>query len=578
MTSFILLGPLSGESLYSWAARVHRINGFGSSTHTSKLLFDDPLLGLLHDFTGGLSHFSHFSHFMEGDCGDAASIAHSRTTLSYFLPLRGQAQQRDLTSELSGPSGANIKYRLGILTSRFGCAHPLKACPQCMADDLQTVGVSYWHLAHQYPSALVCSTHGVPLLEDRLKIHRLRHHYLLPDQAHWGPVTRLAGRQATLLRRYADLSQSWAREAPFLLTDTTSLVKVLRRRLIARGYSTNQGGPALSQYADDYLAHIGHIARLTPLKGLPQNRKEAFVQLSRILGKPRTGTHPIRYISLIEHLYATWQDFVDDVQTGTDWGACQAPTVAGSNESSDDEDESRLISLVQAGTSVTKASTACGIPLQTALEICRRHGIQITARPKVLDDDTREKIIQLLEEGEERKVVAAAFGLSVTTVSRIHRSTSGLMDRWAEAKLARQRKEHHQTWQTTAAEFPELGIKYLRSLIPGCYMWLYRNDRAWLTRECKSLPSARFGNNASVSWDERDETLSQSVLTATYELYSSGRSLPIHLWELCIAVPDLRPKLEQLDRLPLTRRAIDRAIRSQPTDLPQQTRLPIETK
>jgi hypothetical protein len=65
---------------------------------------------------------------------------------------------------------------------------------------------------------------------------------------------------------------------------------------------------------------------------------------------------------------------------------------------------------------------------------------------------------------------------------------------------------------------------------------------------------------SSVKWDERDETLSQAVREAVLRLTSSQASGQLRLWQIYQVVPDLKPKLARLDRLPLTRRALDEAL------------------
>ena len=40
------------------------------------------------------------------------------------------------------PSLGNLKARLGLLASRFGASHPLKACPECMREDFEVHAIS----------------------------------------------------------------------------------------------------------------------------------------------------------------------------------------------------------------------------------------------------------------------------------------------------------------------------------------------------------------------------------------------------------------------------------------------------
>jgi hypothetical protein len=63
-----------------------------------------------------------------------------------------------------------------------------------------------------------------------------------------------------------------------------------------------------------------------------------------------------------------------------------------------------------------------------------------------------------------------------------------------------------------------------------------------------------------VLWDERDQTLSAEIIQAVRVLRKGAGARQVKLWQIYQAVPALKAKIAALDRLPLTRRAIDQAI------------------
>lgn len=74
---------------------------------------------------------------------------------------------------MRGNGIAHLKYRLGLLTSGLGAAHPLKSCPECMQADLEGHGWAYWRRAHQLPGVWVCPSHGIPLQVSHLKLDQV---------------------------------------------------------------------------------------------------------------------------------------------------------------------------------------------------------------------------------------------------------------------------------------------------------------------------------------------------------------------------------------------------------------------
>lgn len=143
---------LPDETFYSLACRYHRLSCNSSAKATLGQLFGEPLQGYQHDFPSGLDAFARRS---DGTLGTAAQIIRHRTVLPFYLPTRKRPQAEEIIATFEAGNISSLKYKLGILTSRFRAHHPLKACTECMQEDLANYSVRYWHLSHQFPG--VCS-------------------------------------------------------------------------------------------------------------------------------------------------------------------------------------------------------------------------------------------------------------------------------------------------------------------------------------------------------------------------------------------------------------------------------------
>ncbi|WP_323492538.1 MULTISPECIES: TnsD family Tn7-like transposition protein [unclassified Undibacterium] len=104
---------------------------------------------------------------------------------------------------------------------------------------------------------------------------------------------------------------------------------------------------------------------------------------------------------------------------------------------------------------------------------------------------------------------------------------------------------------------PNNGVKTIRALAPAIYAWLYRNDRDWLRERTSNQVSAICGNNSSVDWDKRDQFLANEVQRIALAIYGLNGSRKLNLWEIYQKLPELKAKLQSLNRLPLTRRSIE---------------------
>ena len=147
---------LPGETLYSLCSRYHHLSGNRLAADTCLQLFTAQDAGFLHDFP---SHLESFVARTQGVLGSVDVLARRHTLLGFYTPFRRERDVTEAISVMASDSVQDLKFRLGLPSSRVGADHPLKGCPACIESDRRTEGVSYWHLEHQWPSVWVCREH-----------------------------------------------------------------------------------------------------------------------------------------------------------------------------------------------------------------------------------------------------------------------------------------------------------------------------------------------------------------------------------------------------------------------------------
>ena len=160
------LAWLPGETLFSLVSRHHLFWGHPLSSRTCEQFFGHGRAGSQHDFPSCLSKFVELTI---GRYGNVEQIAKQHTLLAYYASFLRESELKNAIVTMSGDNVKHLKFRLGILTSRFRANHPLKACPDCLKEDRAKFGWTYWHIDHQYPGIWICSTHGQLLRESLLK-------------------------------------------------------------------------------------------------------------------------------------------------------------------------------------------------------------------------------------------------------------------------------------------------------------------------------------------------------------------------------------------------------------------------
>ena len=557
-----LLPWLPGETLFSLCSRQHRLWGHSLSSRSTEIMFGGKRLGTQHDFPSGLDAFALRT---EGQLSSAVEIARDRTMLRFYRPFLATADIDHAVWAMRGLAVAHLKFRLGLLTSRFRANHPLKACVACMQADLAEHGWVYWHLVHQFPGVWMCQVHGTPLRISQVKSTGVeRFLWSRPAEAQLvDPWPASDDAQRSALMRLSKLTIALVesdREDGWLGADAVQ--DTLRARLRERGWLTATGSARLTVAAADYLQHCSTLRLPAELAGLPATLEEAKEQIGRLIRTLRTGVHPIRLLVAIDWVFSGADDFFALHSGATVADAIQpaneAATSAGQS-ASDLARRARLSALMKSGASATAAAKEVGIDVSTAMAWAAAEGVQVQRRPKVLKAEVRASLLHCLRRGMDKTDAAGRHGVSLETVTRLLHTEIGLHSAWKAARAAAAQRLARGAWQKLLRDHPGLGVKLLRAMDAASFAWLYRNDRNWLADHTPAKVASHVNPRQSgVRWDERDLSLSGEVEKAVERLAGPGR--PLQLWQIYQAVPGLKPKLAVLHRLPLTQQVIERAL------------------
>lgn len=557
---------LPGETLFSLCSRHHKLWGHRLSGRTSELLFGRSRAGTQHDLPNSIHELVRRT---AGQFGNAKGIALDRTLLRFYRPFMDQRDVVEAVREMGGPAVSHLKFRLGLLTSRFRANHPLKACAACMSADLHETGWVYWHLPHQYPGVWICPVHAQPLRLATIKsngVERFLWHLPTLDAttAEWVSPN---GSGLEPLRRFADLvcqvvertdAAGWLQPEP--------LQRALRLRMEERNLVTPAGNIRLTKAADAFLAHCAGLRLAPELDSLARDTGEAALQVGRLCRPWRSGTHPLRLLVAIDWMFEGLSDYLAvSAEAEAAVARCGLHTEGGDTrlDKANRAGMKALVALLESGTSMSAAAKKVGITVVTAMAWAARAGIGSKRRPKVLTPDLRRRLLLDLQAGADKARAASTYGVSIETITRVLLTEVGLHAAWKAARFETARATARDTWMKLTADQPGVGTKLLRAFEPAAYAWLYRNDREWLRESFPTRTGLPAGQRRSpVRWDERDQALSAAVQRAVLLLAESRNGKGIRLWQLYQEVPELKAKLAQLHRLPLTQGVVARALGS----------------
>ncbi|MBB5206363.1 transposase [Inhella inkyongensis] len=557
-----MLEALPGETLFSLCSRHHRMWGFSASEFTCEALFGGRRAGVHHDLPNSLSRFEMLTR---GAYGPAADLALDRTVLKFYAPFLTPSDIASAVTSMSSPSVSGLKFRLGLLTSRFRAHHPLKACEECMAKDAHDHGWVPWRLVHQFPGVWTCVFHGAPLLECSVKANGVeRFMWQLPSRQSLAlrPAAGYAAREARsrLARLIHELVQA-GQSAEWLRAGAVQTT--LRSRMCEQGWITPNGHLRLAPASRGFAAHLAALSDLPDLAGLNVSEELAYAWIGRMARPLRSGAHPLRQLLLIDWLFQSVDDFVHTHTRASHAELGSAPREARKPCSYEDVSKqsrkAQAIKHLRSGGSARSVAAALGIDVGTAMAWGAEAGIVPTRRPKSLVPQVRQALIRDLSSGHSKGEAALQHGVSIQIITRLLRTEPGLRSAWQQAVFKTVQRAHRDSWLGAAANHPGISNKLLRAINPAGFAWLYRHDREWLNLHAPQR-AVDIARRSPVRWDERDMELSAAVRRATLQLQSHDRTKPVKLWEIVQLLPELRAKMSVVRRLPLTAQAIEEAI------------------
>lgn len=555
---------LPDETLFSLVSRYHQLSGNRLSSHTCRELFGHGQQGAQHDFPTRLAHFASATGSV---LGDARAIIQQHTILPFYLHFVAPEMAATALRTLEGGSLGGLKFRLGLITSRFRANHPLKGCPECMQHDFDTHGTPYWHRDHQYPGVWICPTHGAPLLSSTVKSSGVgRFLWHLPHMSQMSTrftnSAKLGTHVVDALSGFAQLSLSLAALPLNAQIAPGDLQHALISELKQRDLATRANRLRLSQICSSYLDAISPLTTVPELMQLCGSGQHIGSTLGKLLRPPRSGTHPLRYLGLIYWLFGSWPRFMEKLSAhGNAESQGKAPVQQTAPEAADNLRQNFLACLKHGG-SVTHCAKSAGIDVSTGLVWAARAGMPINRRTKSISSKTYEDIFSDLRAGHDKAAIAVRHQVSATTVNRVLASVSGLHDEWRAAMFASMQAKARSVWSKALFSNAGVGVTALRKLHPATFAWLHRNDRTWLTQSCELVTRSNSpAVHRRIDWAARDMALEASVAEAVALIRTTSPDplRQVRLWEIYQLVPELKAKLGALKKLPKTREAILRA-------------------
>ena len=487
--AFSLPPILDDELFYSWCARYHRLSSNISARETSRQLFGHPSTALQADFPTRLDTFVART---QGAIGDPLAIVFRHTKFPGFAPFIETDRRHLIIQSMSGQGSDFIKSMLGIQTCRIANIHPLRACPECISQELKVLRFAIWHVSHQLPGTFLCHYHSTPLwtLSNERRKQHLGKAFIFPetvDTTDWMRATPLTERHLDLLTSLLHWGRGTMASAPLsshfdgeVLTDSYLL------RLHELGFIGIDGRVRLKELCGEFAGRYASLATVPGLEFVTGSKQDLMSMLGSLLHNSNGVVHhPLKHLLLLGLIFDAPEQFFDLYSSVASTQSTERRASLTSSLHALREVLRRLV--IDEHLSVNQAAQHAGISVTQAIKYLEQTATEFERRPRIVGTEVEIKLVSLLKLGEERDQIERAIGVKRSFIRAYLAEHSELLATWEAARLIRRRNEYRARFQAVLDRYPDLPMKKIRRLPNNGFQWLYKNDRDWLSENLPSL-------------------------------------------------------------------------------------------
>ncbi len=554
--------PYSDELAYSIFARYHYLSCNTNFKETMKDLFGSTTACAVVDLPNRLQRLC--DQLPKNSSITAESIIQKNTLFPLFQPFLPQHRTLKIIQMMKDSNkGSRIHNTCGVMASTIPAPKHLRVCPQCLTEDEESFGETYWHRIHQVFGVFICPHHQVWLKESNISISSPMNKHvfnlIIPNKIDKTIQLENCEDGFNLFEKIAELVYWFLDNTifpPGLVTLRKHYISFLQNRELA----TPTGRVRQHDLIEEFTAFFGRVF-LQSLKSEVNYSPDNW--LSKLLREPRTTTHPIRHILLMIFLGASPEEILsNDKMNFSPFGSgpwpCLNP-VSGHYrkliiKKIEITQDSKLKCPVghftckcgfgysRRGSDQSKTDSYIIGKIQSFGPVWQAELLRLVASK---DISFREMARRLNVDSKTIKKQLSLIKVKNTIIKN-------------SKKMALNRDSHREHWNNVKIQNPGKSRTELRKLAYGIYAWLYRNDREWLIANLPKPLKKRRCDFSRVDWNERDQYLVDQVFKAVKKIKESEQfgKTRLSLSSIGKEIGELMVLQKHLDKLPKTREAL----------------------
>lgn len=471
--------PFEEETLYSWCARYHRLNGGDNPRATSRQLFGHPTAGLRPELPFHLGRFQHNTKHYLGRLDD---LLLQRTVLGFYRPFLSPHGMAEIFLLLANGNSMAARALLGLSKDGLATRSLLRFCPECAKEQFAAHAVSWWRTEHLWPSIVICQKHGCMLTQtkDELLNRTSADFHLVHelDTSWLRPSVLASTERLQLLAGIAAWTTTLVSQNEHQLNETALRITYLLQAK-TRGWLALDGSLRLKALQDSFLSQCANLETIPAFNFVSGADGVNGGFIGSLFRQHPGRRHPSKHIVLMNFLFGDPEEFFRTYATVD--GAISMDGLPSAQKLLTDSSR-KLINLIeQSGHSVSSAAGTLDIPADKALaHLNRRNDVVRPRRPHIVGTTRENQLREMLQEGRTRTEIAESLALRPAFIKDYLARHPELKAQWKAAFTAKETERHRAQLLSALNTHPGLPIKAIRRLPKNGFQWLYNNDLEWL--------------------------------------------------------------------------------------------------
>lgn len=150
----------SDETIYSWCATAHLMTANVNAERTGLHLFGIRHAVRQHDLPATLAHLP---IVQDTSAIERIELLRRHTIAGLYWPFLKEVSRQSVLCAITVGTTQHWRRILCAASRTQPIEYPLKWCPICVEADLNSLGRTYWHVEHQFPTTTICLWHQTPL-------------------------------------------------------------------------------------------------------------------------------------------------------------------------------------------------------------------------------------------------------------------------------------------------------------------------------------------------------------------------------------------------------------------------------